>query len=40
MADQIMTTDKQRLKAMLGKLTRDEMKTIERVLKIQLGIPL
>jgi len=40
MADQIMTADKQRLKGMLGKLSRDDMKAIEKVIKIQLGIPL
>lgn len=40
MADQIMTADKQRLKGLLGKLNRDEMKAIEKVIKIQLGISL
>lgn len=40
MTDQIMTADKQRLKNMLGKLTRDDMKSIEQALKTQLGIPL
>lgn len=40
MADQIMTADKQRLKGLLGKLSRDDMKAIEKVIKIQLGISL
>ena len=40
MTDQIMTADKRRLKDLMGKLTREEMKTLEQVLKIQLGIPL
>lgn len=40
MADQIMTADKQRLKRQLGKLSRSDMQAVEKVLKIQLGIPL
>ena len=40
MTDQIMTADKQRLKNMLGRLTREDMKSIERALKFQLGMPL
>ncbi len=40
MSDQIMTADKQRLKNMLGKLSADDMKAIEKVMRIQLGIPL
>jgi len=40
MADQIMTADKQRLKSLLGKLSRNDMQAVEKVLKIQLGIPL
>jgi mRNA interferase MazF len=40
MTDQIMTADKQRLKNMLGKLTREDMKSIDQALKTQLGIPL
>ena len=40
MADQIMTVDKQRLKGVLGKLGREDMKAIEKVIKIQLGMPL
>ncbi|HET9113833.1 MAG TPA: type II toxin-antitoxin system PemK/MazF family toxin [Burkholderiales bacterium] len=38
MADQIMTADKQRLKAMLGKLTQADMRAVETVIKIQLGM--
>ncbi len=37
MADQIMTADKQRLKA-IGKVSPSEMLGIERAIKIQLGI--
>lgn len=40
MTDQIMTADKQRLKNLLGRLAREDMKSIEQALKIQLGIPL
>ena len=40
MADQIMTADKQRLKERLGHLAREDMKAVEKVMKIQLGIPL
>ena len=40
MADQIMTADKRRLKSRLGTLSRDDLKAVEKVLKIQLGIPL
>lgn len=40
MADQIMTADKQRLKGMLGKLSMNEMRAVEKVMRIQLGIPL
>ena len=40
MADQIMTADKQRLKSILGKLPAADMQAIERVIRIQLGIPL
>jgi mRNA interferase MazF len=40
MADQIMTADKRRLKGRLDKLTREDMKAVENILKIQLGIPL
>jgi len=40
MADQIMTADKQRLKGLLGQLTREDMSAVEKAVKIQLGIPL
>ena len=40
MADQIMTAAKQRLKRQLGTLTRDDVRAVERVLKIQLGMTL
>lgn len=40
MADQIMTADKRRLKEMLGKLSSRDMQDVERVVCIQLGIPL
>lgn len=40
MADQIMSADKQRLKGMLGKLCRDDLKAVEKVIRIQLGMPL
>jgi mRNA interferase MazF len=38
MADQIMTADKQRLKALLGKLNQADMRAVETVIKIQLGM--
>ena len=38
MADQIMTADKQRLKKRIGKVSAAEMLSLERALKIQLGI--
>lgn len=40
MADQIMTADKKRLKNTLGKLSKEDVQAIEKVLRIQLGIPL
>ena len=40
MADQIMTAAKERLKRQLGTLTRDDVRAVERVLKIQLGMTL
>lgn len=40
MADQIMTASKLRLKSCLGKLTDQEMTNLERVIKVQLGIPM
>lgn len=38
MADQIMTADKRRLKEILGKLTQADMRAVETVIKIQLGM--
>ncbi len=40
MADQIMTASKQRLRNRLGSLSRDDMRLVERAIKIQLGIAL
>jgi mRNA interferase MazF len=40
MADQIMTVDKARLKNALGTLSSADMKSLEKVIRIQLGIPL
>ena len=38
MADQIMTADKRRLKEILGKLSQADMRAVETVIKIQLGM--
>lgn len=38
MADQITTAAKERFKEMLGKISRDDLKAIERAVKIQLGL--
>jgi mRNA interferase MazF len=38
MADQISTVSKQRLKERLGILTGDDMKAIERAIRVQLGM--
>jgi mRNA interferase MazF len=38
MADQIMTADKRRLKGMLGQLSGEEMKSLEKAICIQLGM--
>ena len=40
MADQLTTAAKERLKGLLGKLSPADMKAVERVIKIQLGMPL
>jgi mRNA interferase MazF len=40
MADQLTTAAKERLVNRLGMISLDEMKAIERVIKIQLGLPL
>lgn len=39
MTDQIMTADKRRLKSLLGRLSREDMKSVEQALKTQLGLP-
>ena len=39
-ADQLTTAAKERLKGFLGKLSPTDMKAVERVIKIQLGMPL
>ena len=38
MADQLATVAKERLGKQLGALTRDDLRQVERVLKIQLGL--
>jgi mRNA interferase MazF len=38
MADQIATVSKQRLKERLGALTADDIKAVERAIKVQLGM--
>lgn len=38
MADQVMTVSKERLVESIGAMTRDDMRNVERALKIQLGI--
>ena len=40
MADQITTASKQRLRNQLGTLSRDDMRQVERAIKIQLGMTL
>ncbi|WP_373546429.1 hypothetical protein [Chamaesiphon sp.] len=40
MADQLTTASKERLTNKLGKLCEDDLKSIERVIKIQLGMQL
>ncbi len=40
MADQLTTAAKERLKSVLGKLSPQDMKAVERVIKIQLGMQL
>ena len=40
MADQLTTVAKERLKNLIGNLTAEELKSIERVIKIQLGMQL
>ena len=38
MADQIMTADKLRLRDMLGKLSQADMRAVDAIIKIQLGM--
>lgn len=40
MADQVMTAAKQRLKRRLAALSREDLRAVERVLKIQFGMTL
>ena len=40
MADQLTTASKERLKKRLDALSRSDMQAVERVIKIQLGLPL
>jgi mRNA interferase MazF len=40
MADQLTTASKERLVNKLGSVSEDEMKSIERIVKIQLGMQL
>ena len=39
MADQLTTVAKERLTSQLGALTRTDLKAVEHVVKIQLGLP-
>ena len=38
MADQLMTADKKRLKKLLGSLSQADMRAVDTMMKIQLGI--
>lgn len=40
MADQIATVDKRRLKSLLGLLSENDMKAVEKAVKLQLGFTL
>ena len=40
MADQLATVAKERLGKQLGVLSRDDLRQVERVLIIQLGLPI
>lgn len=40
MADQLATVDKQRLQNFVGTISGQDMKQVERAIKIQLGLPL
>jgi mRNA interferase MazF len=39
MADQLTTVAKERLTTQLGKLNKSDLKTLESVIKLQLGLP-
>ena len=38
MADQIMTADKRRIKQIMGTLSQADLQTVQRVVKLQLGL--
>jgi mRNA-degrading endonuclease toxin of MazEF toxin-antitoxin module len=38
MADQIATVSKERLKSKLGSLSRTDMQSVERAIRLQLGL--
>jgi mRNA interferase MazF len=38
MADQIATADKARLRSRIGRVTKDEMKSVEKAVRIQLAL--
>ena len=40
MADQLTTASKERLSKKIGKLSKDDLKSIEQALKVQLGLKL
>ncbi len=40
MADQLATVDKQRLQSCGGSISNQDLKAVERAIKIQLGLPL
>ncbi len=40
MADQLTTASKERIKNQAGTLSRSDMQAVDRVIKIQLGLPL
>jgi mRNA interferase MazF len=39
MADQIMASDKSRLKSLLGALSKSDMLAVEDAIKVHLGLP-
>jgi mRNA-degrading endonuclease toxin of MazEF toxin-antitoxin module len=38
MADQIATVSKQRLKSLMGRLSREDMAAVEKAIQVQLGL--